>query len=142
MLFRASLVANWLLRFFSFTGRVTTSALGFLFSWFAIFITNGMAISLGLIVNLSLWTALLSVVRPRRTRCWCTTCGQSAPMNLIHIAWTHITFLLWFIPLSNMTVASFALYFGTRMYRLKNPIPRALGWSAWTPPLICFSRAR
>ena len=142
MLFRANLVANWLLRFFSFTGRVTTSALGFLFSRSVIFITYGTAISLDPIASRTRWTASQLVVPPRQMLCWYTIRGRNATTSLTHIAWIHIGFHLWFILPSSMMVVSFALSFGTRMCRRKNPFLRAPVSSVWTRPLTCFSRVR
>ena len=49
---------------------------------------------------------------------------------------------LWFILPSSMMVVSFALSFGTRMCRRKNPFLRAPVSSVWTRPLTCFSRVR
>jgi len=66
--------------------------------------------------------------------------GRNATTSLTHIAWIHIGFHLRFILPSSMMVVSFALSFGTRMCRRKNPFLRAPGSSVWTHPLTCFSR--
>ncbi len=142
MLFRANSVANRHLRFFSFTARVTTNELGFLFSRSVIFITNEMAISLGPIASCTRWTASLLVAHPHRMLCWYTIRVQNVTTSRTHIAWIHIGFHLQFILPSSMTVVSFALYFGMRMCRQKNPFLRAPVLSVWTRPLTCFSRAR
>ena len=144
MLFRANSVANWHLRFFSFTARFTTNELGFLFSRSVIFITNEMAISLGPIASRTRRTASLLVAHPHRMLCccWYTIRVRNVTTSRTHIAWIHIGFHLRFILPSSMTVVSFALYFGMRMCRRKNPFLRAPVSSVWTRPLTCFSRAR
>jgi hypothetical protein len=142
MLFRANLVANWHLRFFSFTGRVMTSKLGFLSSRSVIFITNATEISLGPTASRIRWTALLLVIPPRQMPYWFTIQGQNGTTSQTHIAWIHIDFHLRFILPSSMTGVSFALCFGTRVYQLENPFLRAPVSSDWIHPLTCFSRAR
>ena len=142
MPFRANSVANWHLRFFSFTGRVTTNELGFLFSWSVIFIMYGTVISLDPIASRTRWTALLLVVPPIQMLCWYTIRERNATTSLTHIAWILVGFHLRFILPSSMTVVSFALYIGMRMCRQKNPFLRAPVSSVWTRPLTCFLRVR
>ena len=142
MPFRANLAENLHLRFFWYMGRVTMNALGFLFSRSVIFITNKTAMSIGHIASHTQWTASLLVVPPRQWLYWCTIRGRSATMNLTRIDWIRTVFHLWFILPSSMTVVSFALCFGTRMYRRKNPILRAPVLNIWTHLLTCYSQAR
>ena len=142
MPFRVNLEENWPLRFFWSTGWVTMNALGFLFSWSVIFITNGTAISLGHIASHTQWTASLLVAPPRQMLYWFKIRGLSVTMNLTCINWIRIVFHLRFILPSSMTVVSFALCFGMKMYRQKNPILRAPVSNVWIHPLTCYSQAR
>jgi hypothetical protein len=77
------------------------------------------------------------VVPPRQMLYWCTIRGRSVTMNLTRIDGIRIVFHLWFILPSSMTVVSFALCFGMKMYRQKNPILRAPVSNVWTHPLTC-----